>query len=216
MPRNDRTTSQRKDETSRAASIPAVEQQAGFMADSPAMAAQRKQLQSTFGGAAQLMGPDEELQKKAPEEELQMKGADEELQMKAPEEELQMKTVQRKTAQLEAEPNRTGMPDQLKSGIENLSGMDMSDVRVHTNSSEPRQLNALAYAQGSDIHLGPGQEQHMAHEAWHVVQQRQGRVQPTTEVGGVSVNDNPDLEHEADAMGGKALAQAKADDELEH
>ncbi len=189
MPHNDRTPSQRKDEASRAASVPdGVAQQAGFMADSPAMAAQRKQLQSTFGAAAQLMAPEEELQKKAgPEEELQMK----------------------------AGPNRTGMPDQLKSGIENLSGMDMSDVRVHTNSSEPRQLNALAYAQGSDIHLGPGQEQHMAHEAWHVVQQRQGRVQPTTEVGGVSVNDNPGLESEADAMGSKALVQAKSDDELE-
>ena len=193
MPQNDRTTSQRKDEASRAASVPDSARQAGFMADSPAMAAQRRQLQSTFGGAAQLMGPEEELQKKA-----------------APEEELQMKT-----AQLEAAPNRTGMPDPLKSGIESLSGMDMSDVRVHTNSSEPRQLNALAYAQGSDIHLGPGQEQHMAHEAWHVVQQRQGRVQPTTEVGGVSVNDNPGLEHEADTMGSKALAQAKSDDELE-
>ncbi|MBA2675653.1 MAG: DUF4157 domain-containing protein [Ramlibacter sp.] len=177
------------------------------MADSPAMAAQRKQLQSTFGAAVQLLAPEEELQKKA--------GPEEELQMKAPEEELQMKPVQRKTAQLEAAPNRTGMPDQLKSGIENLSGMDMSDVRVHTNSSEPRQLNALAYAQGSDIHLGPGQEKHMPHEAWHVVQQRQGRVQPTTEVGGVSVNDNPGLESEADAMGSKALAQAKSDDELE-
>lgn len=208
MSHNDRTT-QRKDDASRAASVPAGAQQSGFMADSPAMAAQRKQLRSAFGGAAQLMAPEEELQKKAM--------PDEELQKKSPEDELQKKAIQRKVAQREEAPapNRTGMPDQLKSGIENLSGMDMSDVRVHTNSAEPRQLNALAYAQGNDIHLGPGQEQHMAHEAWHVVQQRQGRVQATTEVGGVSVNDSPGLEHEADVMGGKALAQAKSDDELE-
>src|SRR5689334_17082968 len=32
-----------------------------------------------------------------------------------------------------ATPNRTGMPDQLKAGIESLSGMDLSDVRVHVN-----------------------------------------------------------------------------------
>lgn len=108
-------------------------------------------------------------------------------------------TVQRKA-------NNTGMPDNLKSGIENLSGMDMSDVKVHYNSSQPAQLNALAYAQGSNIHIGPGQEKHLPHEAWHVVQQRQGRVQATTQLKeSVPVNDDPGLEHEADVMGAKAL-----------
>ena len=113
-------------------------------------------------------------------------------------------------AQLRAEPaqrqeNRTGMPDGLKAGIESLSGMDMSDVRVHHNSSQPAQLNALAYAQGNDIHLGPGQEQHLPHEAWHVVQQRQGRVQATMQMAGVGVNDDVGLEREADVMGGRAV-----------
>ncbi|HEU4554859.1 MAG TPA: DUF4157 domain-containing protein [Chitinophaga sp.] len=108
-------------------------------------------------------------------------------------------TVQRKA-------NNTGMPDNLKSGIENLSGMDMSDVKVHYNSSQPAQLNALAYAQGSNIHIGPGQEKHLPHEAWHVVQQRQGRVQATTQLKeSVPVNDDPGLEHEADVMGAKAM-----------
>jgi hypothetical protein len=73
-------------------------------------------------------------------------------------------------------PNRTGMPDALKSGIEALSGIDLSAVQVHRDSDKPAQLNALAYAQGRDIHLAPGQEQHLPHEAWHVVQQAQGRV----------------------------------------
>lgn len=35
------------------------------------------------------------------------------------------------------------------------------------------------YSQGTDIHIGPGQEKHLPHEAWHVVQQKQGRVKPT-------------------------------------
>jgi hypothetical protein len=56
--------------------------------------------------------------------------------------------------------------------------MDLSDVRVHRNSSKPAQLNALPYAQGNDIHLGPGQEQHLPHEAWHVVQLRQASCRP--------------------------------------
>ncbi|MEL6424851.1 MAG: DUF4157 domain-containing protein [Pseudomonadota bacterium] len=104
-----------------------------------------------------------------------------------------------------AAPNNTGMPDGLKSGIEGLSGMDLSDVRVHRDSPAPAQVNALAYAQGSNIHLGPGQDQHLPHEAWHVVQQRQGRVPTTTEVNGVPVNDSAGLEREADMMGQKAV-----------
>jgi hypothetical protein len=77
---------------------------------------------------------------------------------------------------------------------------------VHYNSSQPAQLDALAYAQGSDIHLAPGQERHLPHEAWHVVQQAQGRVKPTLQMkDGVAINDDAKLEHEADVMGTKAL-----------
>jgi hypothetical protein len=106
----------------------------------------------------------------------------------------------------EPEPNRTGLPDGLKTGIESLSGLDMSGVRVHRNSDQPAKLNALAYAQGTDIHVAPGQEQHLPHEAWHVVQQAQGRVMPTRQMrDAVPVNDDTGLEHEADVMGARAL-----------
>ena|GEM_PF-5652673 len=102
--------------------------------------------------------------------------------------------------------NRTGLPDNLKTGVENLSGHSLDDVQVHYNSAKPAQLHAHAYAQGADIHLAPGQEKHLPHEAWHVAQQKQGRVKPTMQMkGGVPVNDNDGLEKEADAMGMKAL-----------
>jgi hypothetical protein len=78
-------------------------------------------------------------------------------------------------------------------------------VRVHKSSSRPAQVDALAYTQGNEIHLAPGQEQHLAHEAWHVVQQRQGRVRATTQVAGKGVNDEHHLEREADQMGSRAL-----------
>lgn len=124
--------------------------------------------------------------------------------------ELQMKIDASTRQQAQAEivqkvENKTGMPNNLKSGIENLSGINMSDVRVHYNSAKPASVGAHAYAQGSSIHLGPGQERHLAHEAWHTVQQKQGRVQPTTSVNGVAVNDSPSLEKEADVMGAKAM-----------
>ncbi|GJL74700.1 DUF4157 domain-containing protein [Nitrosomonas sp.] len=106
--------------------------------------------------------------------------------------------------------NNTGLPDNLKTGIENLSGMSMDNVKVHYNSSQPAQLNAHAYAQGTDIHLAPGQEQHLPHEVWHVVQQAQGRVKPTMQMkDGIAVNDDQGLETEADLMGDKAAVQRK-------
>jgi hypothetical protein len=102
--------------------------------------------------------------------------------------------------------NNTGLPDHLKSGIENLSGISMNDVKVHYNSDKPAQMKAHAYAQGTDIHVASGQEKHLPHEAWHVVQQKQGRVQPTLQMKGeANVNDDQGLEQEADIMGGKAL-----------
>lgn len=103
--------------------------------------------------------------------------------------------------------NNTGLPDNLKAGIESLSGYSMDDVKVHYNSAQPAQLQALAYAQGTDIHVAPGQERHLPHEAWHVVQQKQGRVKPTMQLKGkVNVNDDAGLEKEADTMGKKSSA----------
>lgn len=107
-------------------------------------------------------------------------------------------------------PNNTGMPNNLKSGIESLSGFSMDDVRVHYNSSKPATVQALAYTQGTDIHVAPGQEKHLPHEAWHVAQQMAGRVSPTTNINGMPVNDNAALEHEADMMGEKAVTQNKS------
>jgi len=66
--------------------------------------------------------------------------------------------------------------------MENLSGMSLDDVKVHRNSGKSAQLHAHAYAQGSDIHLASGQEKYLPHEAWHVVQQKQGRVKPAMQL----------------------------------
>jgi hypothetical protein len=164
------------------------------------------------------------------EEPLQMKTETAQLQG-AEEKELQMKPFQLKSDVIQRqepgdkEPlqgkfipvqrkvNTTGLPDNLKSGVENLSGIDISDVKVHYNSAKPAQLQALAYAQGTDIHIGPGQEKHLPHEAWHVVQQKQGRVKPTMQMKeGVAVNDDKGLEHEADMMGGLIAAPELGED----
>ncbi|WP_152527031.1 MULTISPECIES: protein kinase domain-containing protein [Rhodonellum] len=114
--------------------------------------------------------------------------------------------LQGKFESIQKKQNKTGLPDHLKTGLENLSGMSLDDVKVHRNSAKPAQLQAHAYAKGTAIHLGPGQEKHLPHEAWHVVQQKQGRVKPTLQMKGkVNINDDAGLEKEADIMGKQAL-----------
>jgi hypothetical protein len=105
--------------------------------------------------------------------------------------------------------NEASLPDALKSGVESMSGFDMSDVRVHRNSDQPAQIGALAYTLGGDIYLAPGQERHLPHEAWHAVQQKQGRVRPTRQMKGIGVNDDVALEKEADETGKRAASEAR-------
>ena len=138
---------------------------------------------------------------------------DDEIQQKAiqrakDDEEIQAKSIEGASAApvTQAKSEEGGLPSDLKAGIESLSGMSMDGVQVHRNSSKPATVQAHAYAQGTDIHLAPGQDKHLAHEAWHVVQQAEGRVQPTTQLAGVSINDDAGLEKEADVMGAKAAS----------
>jgi hypothetical protein len=104
----------------------------------------------------------------------------------------------------------TRLPINLKAGIESLSGLAMDDVRVHYDSPRPAEVQALAHTDGSNIYLGPAQEEHLPHEAWHVVQQKQGRVKPTIQAKGVVINDDPGLEREADQMGSKVASYDSA------
>jgi len=94
----------------------------------------------------------------------------------------------------------TTLPYHIKNGLEYFSGYDMSDVSVHYHSEKPAFVEAVAYAEGDDIYIASGYEQHLAHEAWHVVQQKQGRVTPTLSVKEYSINNDACLENEAVIM----------------
>ena len=121
------------------------------------------------------------------------------------------RTIQRKLSARADERERPrsssmsgGLPLGLRAGIERLSGLSMDDVRVHYNSEQPREVGADAFAARSDIHVAPGAERHLAHEAWHVVQQKQGRVPAQSRIAGAPVNTDPALEREADRFGHRA------------
>lgn len=116
-------------------------------------------------------------------------------------------SIKAKTEPNRAEFNRTGLPDMLKAGIERLSGLSLDDVRVYRNSPKPEGLQALAYTQGNQIYVAPGKEDSLPHEAWHVVQQKQGRVRPGFQMKDAMINDDAGLEEEASEMGAKAMAK---------
>ncbi|BDS12677.1 hypothetical protein [Aureispira anguillae] len=118
------------------------------------------------------------------------------------EESLKMQQWQNKIQQ--SEENSTGLPDELKTNLENMSGMALDHVKVHYNSSKPAKLGAYAYAKFPNIYIAPGQEKYLPEEAWHMVQQMQGRVGATQNVNGTPINDNPSLEKEAIQEGKKA------------
>ncbi|GGH08093.1 eCIS core domain-containing protein [Pedobacter zeae] len=100
---------------------------------------------------------------------------------------------------------KKNLPENLKNGIEALSAISMDNVRVHFNADKPAQLAASTYAQGTDIHIAQDQGEHLPHEAWHLVQQKQGRVKATAQSkSNTIVNDDAGLEKEADEMGSKA------------
>jgi len=101
--------------------------------------------------------------------------------------------------------NRTGIPNTVKERFENKSGFSFDDVRIHYNSDKPAQLQALAYTQGNQVYIAPGQERCLGHELGHVVQQKRGGVRPTVRYNGVGINDDEGLEREAEGMGGGAV-----------
>ncbi|WP_293988043.1 DUF4157 domain-containing protein [Sphingomonas sp.] len=100
--------------------------------------------------------------------------------------------------------NRTGLPDRLKRGVELLGGVSLDDVKVHYRSAAPAGIGARAFARGREIHVAPGEEASLPHEAWHLVQQAHGRVRATTRLDGTAINDDRTLEREADMMGRRA------------
>ena len=92
----------------------------------------------------------------------------------------------------------TGIPVQMKHYIESKTGLSYDDVRIHYNSDRPRQFKALGYTQGNNIFLQHGQEKHLMHELCHIAQQKKGIVKPTSLIGEYVINDNTELENEAE------------------
>jgi hypothetical protein len=141
------------------------------------------------------------------------------MQLKAEEEEvLQGKGIDQSIAPLSNSSEvseKRSMPETVRLKMENSFGQNFSSVNL-TENNKAKQIGALAYTQGNNINFAPGQfkpetksgQELLGHELSHVVQQRQGKVTGTTQKKGISVNDSPALEKEADEKG-KMAAEGK-------
>ena len=177
----------------------------------------------TEEASAQMMEEEEAAQSKSQSESIQMMEEEEAAQAKTEEESAQMKEEEEagqmkagKSSQKGDKGRKTKLPSHVQAKMENGLGADFSGVNIHENSEKVTQLGALAYAKGNDIYLAPGQYQPeskkgqalLGHELQHVVQQREGRVKPTSKRNGLGVNTDHGLEREADIKG-KAAAEGK-------
>lgn len=113
------------------------------------------------------------------------------------------------------------LPPNILTKMENSFDQDFSKVDIHPNSDAASNLKAQAFTQGNEIHFASGKydpnsksgQELIGHELTHVVQQKEGKVEPNTSSMGLPVNDNPHLEQEADLLGAKAAAYSTENEE---
>ncbi|WP_375584849.1 DUF4157 domain-containing protein [Cyclobacterium xiamenense] len=106
------------------------------------------------------------------------------------------------------------LPEDLQENMENSFGQDFTNVNIQKNSQEAVDLNARAFTKGDSVHFAPGEfnpnsekgKNLIGHEFAHVTQQRSGVVKPPSVMGkGLILNDNEELEREADIFGEMAV-----------
>jgi len=102
-----------------------------------------------------------------------------------------------------------GLPANLQTKMEGAFGTSFNELEVKTNSVQAQEIGAHAFAQDNEIHFAPGKydpettggQRLIGHELAHIVQQKQGKVEPNFEGNNLLGNYEPGLENEADRLG---------------
>jgi hypothetical protein len=75
---------------------------------------------------------------------------------------------------------KDGLPNHVK--VDHYGGLDKNvmagintKIQNDPGAHPTLKASAQAYANGTSVHMGSGQEKHVAHELTHVVQQQGGR-----------------------------------------
>jgi hypothetical protein len=114
------------------------------------------------------------------------------------------------------------LPAAVQNKMERAFGFDFCAVRIYQDD-RAASAGALAFTQGTHLHFAPGQyapesragQAVLGHELAHVVQQAAGRVRTPAQALGGAVNDDPELEREADQMGERAADSQPTNDASE-
>lgn len=110
-----------------------------------------------------------------------------------------IKIIDREASLSKSNEHPDGIPEPLKGQLESENNVDLSDVEVIRDSNKPAEYGTEAFSANKKIHLAPGKEDHLEHEARHEVQKKQGKVKATGKLkDGTPVNTDPELEKDAD------------------
>ena len=116
----------------------------------------------------------------------------------------------------------SSLPEGVRNQMESSMGHDFSDVKVHTDTKAQNaasSVQAQAFTVGNDIVFNEGKynpgspdgDRTIAHELTHVVQQRQGDVDGTSQGGGVKVSSPDDrFERQAEATADAVMSGGSA------
>ncbi len=96
--------------------------------------------------------------------------------------------------------------------MESSFNTNFSNINIKKDSQQATDTDALAFTQGNNVHFAPEQlkpetkkgQELIGHEFAHVVQQREGKVKANKQIDKFPINDNKDLEKQADEQGKKA------------
>jgi hypothetical protein len=103
------------------------------------------------------------------------------------------------------------LPEDVRIKMEQALSADFSKVRIHTESRAAVAMGARAFTRGTEIYIAPGQydphgasgQELLGHELVHVTQQARGQVS-SAHGAAHALDDDPQLEHEADTLGAHA------------
>ncbi len=104
------------------------------------------------------------------------------------------------------------IPKNVMNKMESSFNSNFSNINIKKDSQQATDVGALAFTQGDSVHFAPGQfkpetkkgQELIGHEFAHVVQQREGKERANKQIGRFPINDNKDLEKQADEQGKKA------------
>lgn len=103
--------------------------------------------------------------------------------------------------QKELKDSKKQKQSDVKTVIEQYSGINLQNVTYHFHSPIAKQYNANAIAHGESIEFATSDRSLEAHELWHIVQQKKGKVSKQNILDhGAAYSIDPQLEMEADRI----------------